>query len=914
MQRTIFAVEKFVATLLCPIENGLLNTKQYLKVKLLMRTTVKASGLVISALLLMYTTAFTQQVQVPKTISNSSSPDGLIGFLEFRPSDYGSQKHPLIIFLHGAAEGGNGTSDIGKVAWNSLPNLLSTGKASMRFTYNGQTSSFVVISPQLSKAYFYWPSFYVRDIINYAKANLQIDPNRIYVTGLSLGGGGVWRLISDAQTLDPSFDAGLAAVAPVCATGEQSDADYCRTVGANNLPVWAFHSADDVNVPASVTQHVEAVSLACGVVPAGKFTYYQAGGHGGAWTNAYDTGHITRTLSNGSSFTANPNLFEWFLSNTRSGAGTNTPPSIAVSGPRTIVLPTSSVTISGTGTGTNGATISSYSWRQTSGPSTSTIVSAASSSTNITGLQQGVYVFTLTVTDNHGLTSSAGVTVTVNPAAGTNQSPVANAGSAETITGNAVTLNGSASVDPDGSIVEYYWVQTSGPSSSVIANNFAVTTTASNLLPGQYAFLLQVKDNAGALSYAEKRVTINAVVVNQAPVPNAGIAQTITLPVNSITLDGTASSDPDGSIVEHYWVQTNGPAAAVIANNFSAATTAGSLVQGAYTFLLQVKDNSGALSYAEKKVTVNAATGVNQPPVSNAGSAVTIVLPANTAVLNGSASSDPDGNIVEYYWMQTSGPSAVAIPNNFSVSNTVTNLVKGVYTFLLQVKDNAGALAYSVKTVTVSSSLVNQPPVSNAGTAQSIVLPANTGTLDGSASNDPDGSIVQYYWSQVSGPTAAVIGDNFAVTTTAAPLVNGVYLFQLQVKDNSGALTYSTKSITVSASGARVAFSGNSDSSVQNGRQAMVPVTAAARWLSIYPNPVQSSASIALYSEDAGIKLIHIYTGSGILAASYRWQTVMGKNTFQLRNVSGLPAGQYTLMVTSNTGKQLGAAKFIKVQ
>ena len=879
-----------------------------------MRKTFKVFGLVASALLLICTAAVAQQVQVAKTIPNASSPEGLIGFLEFRPSDYGSQKHPLIIFLHGAAEGGNGTSDIGKVAWNSLPNLLSTGKASMRFTYNGQTSSFVVISPQLSSSYFYWPSFYVRDIIAYAKANLQIDPNRIYVTGLSLGGGGVWRLISDAQNLDPSFDAGLAAAAPICATGEESDADYCRTVGANHLPVWAFHSMDDVNVPVSVTQHVEAVSKACGVSPAGKFTYYQAGGHGGAWINAYDTGHITRTVSDGSSFTANPNLFEWFLSNTRSGTGTNTPPSISVSGPQTIVLPTSTVTISGSGTGTNGATISSYSWVQTSGPSTATIVAPGSSSTAVNGLQQGVYIFTLTVKDNRGLSSSAGVTITVNPAAGTNQPPVSNAGAAQTITlpVNSVTLDGTASTDPDGRIVEYYWGQSSGPSASSVANNFAASTTANNLVQGVYTFVLQVKDNAGAMAYASKTVTVNAAVAtNQPPVANAGSAQTITLPTSTGTLDGRASADPDGSIVQYYWSQQSGPSSSSITNNTASSTTVTNLVQGVYTFVLQVKDNAGALAYANKTITVNAAA-VNQPPVSNAGSSQTIVLPTSAAALDGTASYDTDGSIVEYYWAQASGPSSSSIANNFAVTTTASNLVQGVYIFVLQAKDNQGALSYSTKTITVNAGVVNQPPVSNAGSAQTIVLPSSSAILDATASYDPDGSITEYYWGQTSGPSSASIGNNFAATTTASNLVQGKYTFVLQVKDNTGALAYSLKTVTVNAAGTRVATTIASDADALRQQPAVTGLASQGKLLSMYPNPVHSSTSIVMNSETGGEKRINIYTASGVLAASYRWQTVKGRNLFLVKNISGLAGGRYSIIVTDNNGKIEGSLTFIK--
>src|ERR1700709_1952302 len=114
--------------------------------------------LVLATLLLsLWMPGFSQQVA--KSIPNSTSPDGLIGFLEFKPTDYGSQKHPLIIFLHGIGERGNGTSQINAVTANGIPNYCSKG-ATMRFTAAGQTSSFVVLSPQLSSWYGYWPTYY----------------------------------------------------------------------------------------------------------------------------------------------------------------------------------------------------------------------------------------------------------------------------------------------------------------------------------------------------------------------------------------------------------------------------------------------------------------------------------------------------------------------------------------------------------------------------------------------------------------------------------------------------------------------------------------------------------------------------------------------------------------------------------
>ena len=90
-----------------------------------------------------------QAQQVAKRIPYPASPDGVIGFLEFRPDGYGTQLHPLIIFLHAREERGNGKTQLNSVIANGIPHYCANG-ASMQFVHGGQTSSFVVLSPQLS--------------------------------------------------------------------------------------------------------------------------------------------------------------------------------------------------------------------------------------------------------------------------------------------------------------------------------------------------------------------------------------------------------------------------------------------------------------------------------------------------------------------------------------------------------------------------------------------------------------------------------------------------------------------------------------------------------------------------------------------------------------------------------------------
>jgi len=334
-----------------------------------------------------------------------------------------------------------------------------------------------------------------------------------------------------------------------------------------------------------------------------------------------------------------------------------------------------------------------------------------------------------------------------------------------------------------------------------------------------------------------------------------------------------------------------------------------------YIYVLQVKDNSGAMAYSTKTVTVNP-SAVNQPPVSNAGGDQTIILPTSSVTLDASASNDPDGSIAQYYWTQASGPSSSVIGDNFGKVTTATNLVKGVYTYVLQVKDNSGAMAYSTKTVTVNASTGNQSPVSNAGSDQTITQPTSSVSLDASASYDPDGSIIEYYWFQASGPSASVVGNNFSKITTAAGLVKGVYIYVLQVKDNLGLLAYSTKTVTVNAAGTRVADFGTTGATAD---AASLTTTNAVgfpaingKLLSMYPNPVVNSTTIELNSTDADVKKIGLYNSAGVLIANYRWEAVKGKNLYSLKNISGLAKGLYFIQVTDSKGKITGTLKFVK--
>jgi hypothetical protein len=207
---------------------------------------------------------------------------------------------------------------------------------------------------------------------------------------------------------------------------------------------------------------------------------------------------------------------------------------------------------------------------------------------------------------------------------------------------------------------------------------------------------------------------------NKPPTALAGPDQVITLPTDSISLDGSASNDPDGTISDWLWKKISGPASFNIINASGSATVVNSLVAGIYKFELTVIDISGL--FATDTVMVTVSSG-NQPPIANAGGDITTNLPVNIIILDGSASTDPDNNIASYTWSKISGPSLFNIINATGVQTQVTNLAKGVYQFELKVLDDGGLFSMDTVQITVLSS--NQPPVANAGNDITVSFPAN---------------------------------------------------------------------------------------------------------------------------------------------------------------------------------------------
>ncbi len=588
---------------------------------------------------------------------------------------------------------------------------------------------------------------------------------------------------------------------------------------------------------------------------------------------------------------------------------------------QTITLPINSVTLSGSGADIDG-TIVSYSWSLTSGPS-ATITSASSASTTVTAMVAGIYTFTLTVTDNNGSTGTASVQVTVLPRV--NQGPTANAGNNQTITlpVNTVTLSGSGT-DADGTIASYSWTKISGPAATITSSssasttvtnmvegvyNYVLTVTGNNaatasdtisvtvnaaakissastgvtsMLEGTYRFELKVTDNSGATATANVQVTVLP-RVNQAPIANAGNNQTITLPVNTVTLRG-GGTDTDGTIAFYSWRKVSGPAA-TISSPTSASTAVRNMVEGIYTFNLTVTDNEGATGSSLVQVTV--LTNQNQPPVANGGADKIVLLPKDTVTITGFG-TDVDGTIVSYEWLKINGPAGGVVASPNSRTTLITNLLDGVYYYQFIVTDNGGLTSRDTIAIFVYPELENRAPVANAGPDITVYLPEDMAVLIGSGTDD--GEIASYKWKLVSGPSIPEMTDPESPRCKVTSLKQGIYLMEFTVTDNGGKSGSDTMAIYV----------GNSRLGVE-----------APQNEKIYPNPVDNILSVQIISDSAerNVRLM-LYNSRGTKVKESRVNLTASTNTSTM-NVTGMAPGFYILKVVYTT-KPMVSLKVIK--
>ncbi len=216
--------------------------------------------------------------QEARKLSKTISKQVALDYVLYLPPEYGEdagKKWPLILFLHGAGERGD---NVEAVKVHGPPKMAAAG----------HDFEFIIVSPQCPEN-TWWPTHFdaLIALLDDLAAEHAVDTDRVYVTGLSMGGFGTWALAA-------AYPDRFAAIAPICGGGLWMFGFPDRAEEIKHIPVWAFHGLQDEVVPyepvVDIIKHMEEAGGDAAL------TVYPAAGHD-SWTKTYN----------------NPLLYKWFL-------------------------------------------------------------------------------------------------------------------------------------------------------------------------------------------------------------------------------------------------------------------------------------------------------------------------------------------------------------------------------------------------------------------------------------------------------------------------------------------------------------------------------------------------------------------------------------------------------------------------
>ena len=368
----------------------------------------------------------------------------------------------------------------------------------------------------------------------------------------------------------------------------------------------------------------------------------------------------------------------------------------------------------------------------------------------------GTFVVTLTVTDNGTATNTATRSVLVNTpptAAFTATPPTA------VNPGVLLTLDASASMDPDGFIVSSDWDFGDGNlgSGNPVTHQYPAS--------GTYVVTVTVTDNGSLTSLASGTVLVNA-----GPVAAFTATPLAVNPGVPVIFDAAASTDLDGTITLYGWDFGDTNLGSGVLTNHAYTSP------GSYTAILTVTDNGTLTDTASQSIFVNAppnASFTATPQVANPG------VPVNFT----STSSDPEGNITAYLWDFGDGTTSTAVSPSHAYA------LAGTYVVSLTVTDN---MTLS-DTTTQSVQMVNQPPVASLVFLPGLPDTNASITFNGSGSIDPDGIITNYRFDFGDGAFA----NGTAAVVTHAYALPGTYLVTLNVTDDDGSTDSQLRGVLV---------------------------------------------------------------------------------------------------------------------
>ena len=381
-------------------------------------------------------------------------------------------------------------------------------------------------------------------------------------------------------------------------------------------------------------------------------------------------------------------------------------------------------------------------------------------------------------------------------------SVLADAGADQTVIDGAfVSLNGTAST---GQNLTYQWQQLPGGPVVTLNNSTSATPTfTAPLLPGGFGsqvLTFKLTVTSGSQSSAAV-VNVTVINVNHAPEAHVGADQVVN-EGSFVSLDGSASFDPDNDPIGYQWVQTSGQAIVLSGANtatptFNAPFIAGGLAGPlSLTFSLTVSD--GALT-ATTESTV-AVVNVNHAPIADAGAPQT-VHSGRLVTLSGNSSYDPDNDPIAYQWTQVSGP-AVTLSNAASASPSFTAPpTSGTTTLKFRLTVSDSLLSSSPANVEVT--VKNGPPLCNLASASpNILWPPNHGMIPISIQGvtDPDDGSVAITIQSVTqdepvngigdgdtSPDAVIVGSAVLIRAERSGAGNGrVYRINFTANDGQG--------------------------------------------------------------------------------------------------------------------------------
>lgn len=287
-----------------------------------------------------------------------------------------------------------------------------------------------------------------------------------------------------------------------------------------------------------------------------------------------------------------------------------------------------------------------------------------------------------------------------------------------------------------------------------------------------------------------------------------------------LSVDGTTSSDPDGTIAGYSWDFGDGTTGTGVTASHRYATA------GTYQVTLTVTDNRGGTAQSAMSVTVVA----NQAPVASFTHSESFL----DLSVDGRASADADGTIVGYRWNFGDGESSTGATATHSYASA------GTYDVVLTVTDNGGASTSSTVQVTVVGQPANQLPTAVLAHQENFL----DVSLDGAGSSDPDGTIATYAWNFGDGTTGT------GATTTHSYAAAGTYQITLTVTDDRGGAATDTATVTVAA---------NPAYAVDEFER-----TASAGWGSASPGGAWTlSGTLSRYSVADGVGKVSLGAGTG---------------------------------------------------